>query len=556
MFIFFNVCTNHKLKQYFYIRIPTRNDCYMKYFKLYYRSTRLYIIQLISVLVLGFSNYVPAQTTVMPGDFKVKAFHVDLRIQVMQLNALKKLAYQLHTQGINTLIIEWEGAYPYKDEAIISNNYAYKRTDLVQFINYCHSIQMDVIPLQQTFGHVEYILKHYKFTALREDQKDFSQVCPTELDSCRDLFTKLLSDVAEMHQSPYIHIGGDETFLLGHCEKCQRKVAKVGLSGLYFDYIKMICDIVVGLGKRPVLWADIALHYPEKIKLLPKQTIFVDWNYGWDLSYFGDHTQLLNSGYEVWGAPAIRSEPDNFYLERWKKHFENIRDFIPEMRQLNYQGAVMTSWSTSGAYSTVFDSNDDPIALYPVRRVYPLSGFNLLIEAYTTALNSKEPLAISPFIQHYAINHYALKKESAQQFESALFMAPYAVVRGKPESQKEMSLSELTDSAAAALEILKSLSPKRNVEEYQHYVLMADIRYYYLRTLKIEASMNSAAFTRKSAVKYLGELNILKQTSYRIDKQFAQLNRSFLSNDELKEEQELRNAKLNSLLSQVRALGK
>jgi hexosaminidase len=491
------------------------------------------------------------QATDTATHFKIRAFHIDMRIQVMKLGALKKLACQLHQQGINTLIMEWEGAYPYRDETLISNRYAYKRSEITDFVNYCHSMKMDVIPLQQTFGHVEYILKHYKYAYLREDDKDFSQVCPTELDSCRALFTKLLKDMADTHGSPYIHIGGDETFLLGHCEKCQRKVAKVGLSGLYFDYIKMICDIVVSLGKKPVLWADIALHYPEKIHLLPKQTIFIDWNYGWDLNYFGNHTQLLNSGYTIWGAPALRSEPDNFYITKWKTHFENINSFIPEMRRLNYQGAVMTSWSTSGAYSTVFDSNNDPVALYPIRRVYPLAGFNLLINAYTTALKTNAPLNIDAFINNYCKNRFGFNRANSERFKEALFMAPYTVINGKVQANQDISLARLTDSTGLALRLFTGLKPRFHKKEYAHYVLMTEIRYFYLKVLQVEAQMNGKNFNLQTAHKFIPVLTGLKQKSMALNKAFGQLNGDFLCSGEIEAENELRNAKLNSLYQQV-----
>jgi hypothetical protein len=92
---------------------------------------------------------------------------------------------------------------------------------------------------------------------------------------------------------------------------------------------------------------------------LPKQTILVDWNYGWDMNNFGDHQKLVESGFQVWGAPAIRSHPDNYFLTEWEKHFKNIHDFIPVCRQLGYTGIIMTSWSTSGEYSTVWEASDD-----------------------------------------------------------------------------------------------------------------------------------------------------------------------------------------------------
>src|SRR3569833_1128245 len=101
--------------------------------------------------------------------------------------------------------------------------------------------------------------------------------------------------------------------------------AEEGVSKQYFDYIKMLCNIVIRLGKRPVLWADIAMKYPDALKSLPKGTIFVDWNYGWDINRFGKQQKLLESGFEIWGAPSIRSYPDDYFLTLWEKHFNNIK---------------------------------------------------------------------------------------------------------------------------------------------------------------------------------------------------------------------------------------
>ena len=219
-----------------------------------------------------------------------------------------------------------------------------------------------------------------RYKDLREDQKDYSQVCPLEEEGNKKLFTDLFTELAATHPSKYFHIGGDETYLLGHCEKCKAKAAKEGTSKLYIDHIKMLCDIVISLGKIPVMWADIALKHPEALKLLPKQTILVDWNYGWDMNNFGDHEKLMQAGFEVWGAPSIRSHPDNYFLTQWEKHFKNIRDFIPACRQLGYKGIIMTSWSTSGQYSTVWETSDDIIDLYAIRHVYPDHRFQHVAE--------------------------------------------------------------------------------------------------------------------------------------------------------------------------------
>ncbi len=274
----------------------------------------------------------PANVAGPKAGFAVKAFHLDMRIQVMTIPALKAFVQQLHRGGINTLIMEYEATYPYEKHPLIANHRAYTKSAIQDFIAYCGQLNIDVIPLQQSFGHVEYILRHYRYKTLREDNKNLSQVCPQQTVEDSLLFTDLYTELAATHPSPYIHIGCDETYLLGHCALCRAKVEKEGISKLYTDYVRMLCNIVIRLGKRPVLWADIALKYPEAIASLPAGTIFVDWNYGWSMDEFGNHQKLLQSGFEIWGAPAIRSHPDNYYLTQWEKHFNNIRDFVSDAR--------------------------------------------------------------------------------------------------------------------------------------------------------------------------------------------------------------------------------
>lgn len=481
----------------------------------------------------------------------VKGFHLDMRIQVMKMPAMKKFVLNLSKNGINTLLVEWEGSYPFEKEPLIANKYAYSRQEIRDFIGYCQSLHIQVIPLQQSFGHVEYILRNYKYAALREDQKDFSQVCPSKPELNKKLFTALYTDLALTHNSPYIHIGGDETYLLGHCEKCKKRAAEIGLSRLYFDHIKMLCDIVVSLGKKPIVWADIALKYPDYINLLPKETIFIDWNYGWDVNRFGDHTKLLRSGYEIWGSPALRSYPDNYFLTDWQKHFNNVRDFLPLSKKLGYKGIVMTSWSTSGVYSSLFESEDEPIELYAIRHVYPLSGFNILINYYLSVLSPGPKLTNNQFIQSYCSSRYGLDAREAMLFKNALFSAPYNVVHGKVISPSAITIGQLLDSAKSSLKTLHLLQPKKGLQEFRHYILMADIRVYYLTYMKIEAEVNAPGVTDKQLPAYVLQLKKLLAGEQRLNDEFTALNQDFLFKSSIDEENLLRSQKVHVLYDRL-----
>lgn len=483
--------------------------------------------------------------------FIVKGFHIDLRIQVMKMDALKAFALKLSKTGINTIIMEWEGTYPFTKHPLIPNRYAYSKEEIIGFINYCNFIGVDVIPLQQSFGHVEYILRNDRYKDLREDQKDFSQVCPLQTEQDKALFTDLYTDLASTHTSKYIHIGGDETYLLGHDERCRLKAAKEGKSKLYIDYIKMLCNIVIKLGKTPVLWADIALKYPDAIKLLPKGTVFIDWNYGWEMNRFGDHQKLMESGYEIWGAPALRSSPDNYFLTQWEKHFKNIRDFVPAAASLGYKGIVMTSWSTSGQYSPVFESEEEMAEEYAIRHVYPLSGFNMLVAAYTESITNAKPLNIESFITKYCKERYGFDANESASFWHALKITPYEIRNGKVESIVQFSVKQILDSTKTALETLYKLNPDKNKEEFEHYRLMTGIRVNYLQFQDILQRVNSPLFTEAMVPLVLQELKNLMIGSDVLDLHFTELNKHFLNASEIKTENNLRDLRVQLLYDRL-----
>jgi hexosaminidase len=508
-------------------------------------------IILLSIILATAFNLKAQNTASRQSPFTVKGFHIDLRVQVMTMDALKAFALKLSKAGINTLIVEWEGTYPFIKHPLIPNRYAYSHEEITGFINYCNFLGVDVIPLQQSFGHVEYILRNDRYKDLREDQKDFSQVCPLQTEQDKALFTDLYTELASTHTSKYIHIGGDETYLLGHDERCRLKAAKDGKSRLYIDYIKMLCDIVIKLGKTPVLWADIALKYPEAIKLLPKGTVFIDWNYGWDINRFGDHKKLVESGYEIWGSPALRSSPDNYFLTQWEKHFKNIRDFVPAAGSFGYKGIVMTSWSTSGQYSPVFESENEMAEEYAIRHVYPLSGFNMLVDAYTESIAAAKPLNIEGFITKYCREQYGFNAVQSAKFWHALKITPYEIRNGKVESVIQFSINQVLDSTKAAAATLDELQPVKNKDEFEHYRLMTGIRINYLQFQDILQRVNSSSFNAKLVPGVLQELKSLMLNEERLDVQFTRLNKKFLNASEIVAENDLRNLRVRLLYDRL-----
>jgi hexosaminidase len=112
---------------------------------------------------------------------------------------------------------------------------------------------------------------------------------------------------------------------------------------------------------------------------------------------------------------------------------------------------IMTSWSTSGKYSPVFENSDDIIAFYAIRHVYPMTSFNMLLKAHTQSLRTDKPLDIPVFIREYSKHQYGFDSRQSASFSEALTTTPYEVKQGEVmagyrqfrlEYEEEMKLLE------------------------------------------------------------------------------------------------------------------
>jgi len=411
--------------------------------------------------------------------FKFVGLHIDLRVQAMPFRALCRMAKQAAGFGINTLVVEWEAAFPFRKHRVISNAFAYTPEEIRRFIAFCGDLGLAVIPMQQCFGHVEYILRHECFAGLRENQKDIRQICPMRGDRALELFGDLFDEIAAAHPSPYLHIGGDETFLLGQCELCSPKAKESGKSRLYVDYFRQVAARIVKMGRQPLIWADMLWRYPEAAADMPKETIFIDWNYGWPVNEIGDPERLKKLNLRLWGAPAMRSSPDNHWLTCWHRHFTNLVDYLPWTKAMGFEGILLTSWSTSGGYGYEWDSETTIREMFPIRRVYPNAGFRILMAAFAEAVRRDTPLDAPAFVADYAVERFGLTKRNGAKLWEAL-------VAGEAEA-KGGDFTSAAKPARHALRIFESLEPQRNIREFDHLRLMADLREHHIRFRQLAA---------------------------------------------------------------------
>lgn len=176
---------------------------------------------------------------------------------------------------LNTLLFEFGPRFPFERHATVRSPAALTRTELRKLVELARSHGMECIPLQQSLGHLEYLLQHETYAHLREEDEHRAQMCPSNPDSFR-VFTELAEEVlAYFPESRYLHIGADETRQLGVCPRC-RAVAK---ESLYVRHINQVCEWVTKRNLQPILWDDILCAHPQILDQLHPSAGIMYWDY-------------------------------------------------------------------------------------------------------------------------------------------------------------------------------------------------------------------------------------------------------------------------------------
>ena len=206
-------------------------------------------------------------------DLVLRGMHLDLKYMMHKVEYLHSWLEDIASFKINTLLLEYEDKFPYRKYPFLRHPDAFSETQLREFLTHARQLGLRVIPLIQTLGHVEYILKHDAFAALRVN--DFQTEYNVYHPQVWPLIREMIDEVLEYHKADdWFHIGGDECWSLQK-EKPEYQ-AKV-----YGQHMGRVLRHLIRQGKRPLMWNDmlegIIGRAPNTknrlLKYIPRQTI-------------------------------------------------------------------------------------------------------------------------------------------------------------------------------------------------------------------------------------------------------------------------------------------
>lgn len=143
-----------------------------------------------------------------------KLVHFDLKGAPPKVSFYKAIFPYLRKLGATGLLMEYEDMFPFSGRLKPTRaKNAYSRADIVHINQMAAENDLYVIPLVQTFGHLEFVLKHEEFREFREVDAFVSVVCPSR-NGTFQLVTEMIRQTMALHpNSTYLHIGADEVWV-------------------------------------------------------------------------------------------------------------------------------------------------------------------------------------------------------------------------------------------------------------------------------------------------------------------------------------------------------
>ncbi|XP_017779185.1 PREDICTED: hexosaminidase D-like [Nicrophorus vespilloides] len=304
--------------------------------------------------------------------------HLDLKGAPPKIAFFEKFLPFIKDIGATGILIEWEDTFPYTRELIqaggLSNSAQacgapYSIEEAKQLICIAEDCGLSVIPLVQTFGHMEFALKHDQWQGLREVESYPSSMCPSNAGTM-PLIRSLIKQIISFHSNiQYIHIGADEVWHMGMCPSCIRRVQsnKYGKASLYLDHITEVAQYIKDNypNLRIIIWDDML----RNIDLNILQEYYVGnlvepmvWHYNNADSFqlgSGLWEKYSNIFTNVWGATAFKGATSSCQILPVNKyHVSNHESWLLEMgahasKIGNFRGIVFTGWSRYDHYATL-----------------------------------------------------------------------------------------------------------------------------------------------------------------------------------------------------------
>lgn len=220
--------------------------------------------------------------------------------------------------------------------------------EIRELVAYAKSYHIELVPEQQTFGHLHKALKLEKYAPLAETP--YGDVLSPQQEGTYTLIADWYRELNALFPGQFFHIGADETFELGQGQSREAARAR-GVGAVYFEHLNRVHDLLKPYNRKLIFWGDIALNHPDLISSIPKDLIVANWDYAARENYDSRIDPFKNAGLQQLVCPGVWG---------WNQIFpnvdvaaKNIINFVRDGQAANALGMLNTTWDDDG--ETLFE---------------------------------------------------------------------------------------------------------------------------------------------------------------------------------------------------------
>ena len=290
-------------------------------------------------------------------DFARRGVMLDVsRGRVPKLETLLDLVERLADFKINEFQLYTEHTFAYRNYKSAWQSWgALTAAEIRTLDARCRELGIDLVPNQNSFGHLRYFFEHPKVKKLAEVSEPYEGSTgdflrfpttlapnnPGTIKFIRELYDELLPNFS----SKFLNVGCDETWDLGRGQSkklCERR----GKGRVYVDFLKQIQRESTKRGRRMMFWGDIILNHPELIKSLPKNLIALNWGYEATHPFEKEAATFAKSKVPFYVCPGTATWMT--LLGRHDTAFANLRLAAESGRKHSAIGYLNTDWGDGG----------------------------------------------------------------------------------------------------------------------------------------------------------------------------------------------------------------
>jgi hypothetical protein len=316
-----------------------------------------YATKTLEQLARQFSTALPCLEIEDWPDFPVRGVMLDIsRDKVPTLATLLELVDLLAGWKINQLQLYTEHTFAYAQHRTVWEHASPMTADEIRQLDlYCKQRFIDLVPNQNSFGHMERWLKHAEYAPLAEAvdgaqtpwgfwRKGPFSLCPTDpktLDFLDGLYTELLPNFS----SKFFNVGCDETYDIGQ-GRSKADCDLVGVHRVYLNFLRQVNDLVRAHDRQMMFWGDVILHQPELIAELPKNVIAMQWGYEANHPFDKEGEAFARAGIPFYVCPGTSTW--NSIGGRTENAIANLKAAAESGLRHGAIGYLITDWGDNG----------------------------------------------------------------------------------------------------------------------------------------------------------------------------------------------------------------